>query len=100
MYNSQGSTVYIILYKRALQGAANIVSGLTPSHLVVVADHDDPLEPAEAVLGVLQHEGNERLDLQDLGGLLHQHVVVLGDTHTHTAHRSAHNSSLEGAMEL
>ena len=45
--------------------------------LVVVADEDDALQAVVAVLLALQQHGDERLDLQDLGALLHQQVVVL-----------------------
>ena len=53
------------------------------TNLVVVPYHDDPLESIVAILRVLEHEGDERLHLQDLSSLLHQHIVVLPHTRKH-----------------
>jgi hypothetical protein len=44
---------------------------------VVVADEHDALQPAPAVQRVLQHHGDERLNLQNLRALLHDQVIVL-----------------------
>ena len=44
--------------------------------LVVVPDHDDPLQARDAVLGLLKEHRDEGLDLQDLGALLHEQIVV------------------------
>mmetsp|Transcript_144 Transcript_144/g.310 ORF Transcript_144/g.310 Transcript_144/m.310 type:complete len:1317 (+) Transcript_144:450-4400(+) len=45
--------------------------------LVMVADEHHALQAARAALRILQHHGDEGLDLQDLGRLLHDEVVVL-----------------------
>ena len=45
-------------------------------YLVMVAYHDDPLEPVMAILRILQHEWYEGLHFQDLGSFLHQDIVV------------------------
>lgn len=45
---------------------------------MVVADHDPALESASSVVvRILEQQRNERLNLQDLGGLFHQDVVIL-----------------------
>ena len=47
-------------------------------YLVVISNHDDPLQPAVSVLRLLEHQRNESLHLQNLSSLLHKYVVILG----------------------
>ena len=45
--------------------------------LIVIANHDPPLEAiATRDVGILQKEGNERFNLEDLSSLLHDDGVV------------------------
>ena len=43
----------------------------------MIADHDPAFQSIHAVLRILQEQRYERLDLENLRGLLHQNVVVL-----------------------
>lgn len=65
--------------EQALLHIAVLLEGHVLDHrrqLVMVADHDPPLQPGATVLRILEQQRNECLDLQDLGGLLHKDVVV------------------------